>query len=139
MLVSAQPALSNPEIYRLDQTAGRAPFVHIPATETFYLTLASVRMHEDTPDIPDVFALHQSYPNPFNLSTTIPFDLPESGTVSLTVYDLLGRKVATVMDEELPAGRHRVAFIPDNLASGIYFYALEAGDNRETGKMIYRR
>ena len=139
VLVSAQPALSNPEIYRLDQTAGRAPFVHIPATETFYLTLASVRMHEDTPDIPDVFALHQSYPNPFNLSTTIPFDLPESGTVSLTVYDLLGRKVATVMDEELPAGRHRVAFIPDNLASGIYFYALEAGDNRETGKMIYRR
>jgi len=83
---------------------------------------------------PTVFALDQNYPNPFNPSTRIQYQLPVDSRVSLKVYDMLGREVATLVDEERPAGYHDVKWFAANSASGVYFYRMEAeplnGGNR---------
>ena len=86
--------------------------------------------------IPDKFALHQNYPNPFNPSTTITFDLPNSGFVSLIVYDILGREVAILLKKELKAGSYTGEWNAGDYNSGIYFYRLKAGDYVETRKMV---
>ncbi|MGB5288490.1 MAG: right-handed parallel beta-helix repeat-containing protein [Ignavibacteriaceae bacterium] len=110
-------------------------------------------LHIDFPDdiniidnhIPKTYALLQNYPNPFNPSTTIRFELPISGLVTLKIYDVLGNEIVTLVNEELTAGKHEVEFyaspgssfrLARNLASGIYFYTLRAGDFIQTKKMI---
>jgi hypothetical protein len=85
---------------------------------------------------PDKFILNQNYPNPFNPSTTISFSLPSHSFVSLKVFDLLGKEVATIVSEELPAGNYKRIWNAENLASGIYFYRLQAGNFTETKKLI---
>ena len=75
---------------------------------------------------PTVFALDQNFPNPFNPSTKIQYQLPVESRVSLKMYDMLGREVATLVEEERPAGYHDVQWIASNTASGVYFYRLEA-------------
>jgi photosystem II stability/assembly factor-like uncharacterized protein len=82
------------------------------------------------------FSLSQNYPNPFNPSTVISYRLPVIGFVTLKVYDLLGREIATLVNEEKPAGEYEVEFDGSNLTSGIYFYQLKAGSFIETKKMI---
>ena len=78
-------------------------------------------------EVPLSFTLEQNYPNPFNPTTTIAYALPAASEVSLTVYDVLGRAVATLVDARQPAGRHEVAFDASPLPSGIYVYRLQAG------------
>jgi hypothetical protein len=85
---------------------------------------------------PGLFILAQNYPNPFNARTTIRFDLPEPQDVELTIYDLLGRKVQTLLDEYRQAGNHTVTFDASYLPSGVYFYRLRAGDVVETKRMV---
>jgi hypothetical protein len=75
-------------------------------------------------EVSSTIRLHDNYPNPFNPITRIRFDLPSGTLVSLTVHDVLGREVATVVNEYLNAGYHHVTFDGSNLASGIYFYRL---------------
>jgi len=91
-------------------------------------------------NIPVGFALLQNYPNPFNPTTVISYQLPVSGNMTLKVYDILGNEVATLVDEFKPAGSYEVEFNPAsgnrNLASGIYFYQLKAGNTIDTRKMI---
>jgi len=92
------------------------------------------------------FDLLQNYPNPFNPSTTIKYQLPEMSFVVIKVFDILGREVTTLVNEEKPAGSYEVQFTANGLssgisarggyASGIYFYQLKAGDYNETKKMI---
>lgn len=82
------------------------------------------------------FELYQNYPNPFNSSTSIPFDLLKSSKASLEVYDLMGRSVATLINEELEAGHHVVDFNASDLPSGIYFYSLRAGKFSRVKKFI---
>jgi hypothetical protein len=89
--------------------------------------------------IPDQFELEQNYPNPFNPSTKIKFFTPETGLTSLKVYDLLGREVATLVNEELLAGEHQVSFEASSLASGVYVYTLSAGKYTATKKMALLR
>jgi hypothetical protein len=83
--------------------------------------------------------LQQNYPNPFNPSTSIQYAISSTQFVTLKVYDLLGREVATLVNEEKPAGSYNVEFRMQNLelSSGIYFYKLQAGDFVETKKMIF--
>ena len=82
------------------------------------------------------FELKQNYPNPFNPSTTITFSIPTSEFVTLKVYDVLGREVATLVNENLSAGSYSYNFDASNLTSGVYFYKLQAGKYSETKKMI---
>ena len=86
--------------------------------------------------VPTDHRLWQNYPNPFNPSTQIRFDLPEAGFVSLTVYDLLGREVARLVDGELTAGSHTVEFSGAGLPSGVYVASLTAGDFQARSKML---
>ena len=85
---------------------------------------------------PDEYVLEQNYPNPFNPSTTFEFAIPQSSLVNLAIYNILGELVKTLVNEERPAGNHSIHFNANNLASGIYFYKLQAGSFVETKKMI---
>ena len=86
--------------------------------------------------IPEVYALRQNFPNPFNPATEILFDLPESVWVSLVVYDVLGREVARLVEGELQAGWHRARFDAGSLPSGVYLYRIQAGNFMDTGRML---
>jgi hypothetical protein len=89
--------------------------------------------------IPLKWELEQSYPNPFNPSTTIEFALPKSAFVTLKVYNLLGEEVAMLVAEKLPAGKHQRVWEAKGLASGVYLYRLEAGEFVQTRKLILLR
>ncbi len=89
----------------------------------------------EDPARPQTFRLLGAYPNPFNPSVNIRFELPESSVVRVAVFDLLGREVAMVLDEPLSAGSHTVPFTANGLPSGIYLYRVRAGDGVLTGSM----
>lgn len=86
-------------------------------------------------DTPEEFTLAQNYPNPFNPTTVISYQLPVSSQVRLEVYDMLGRNVATLVNEQVAAGRHNVNFDASNLSSGVYLYRLQAGSQIMTKKL----
>ena len=86
--------------------------------------------------IPNEFALMQNYPNPFNPSTKIRYSLPEVSFASITIYDMLGNEVATLINDEQAAGSYEVDFNATGLSSGMYFYKLQAGSFIETKKML---
>ncbi len=90
-------------------------------------------------EIPNTFNLYQNYPNPFNPVTKIKFDLPEienASSLKLTVYDIKGEKLSDLLNTEYAAGKWEMDFDASNLASGIYFYTIEAGTYMQTNKMI---
>ncbi len=86
--------------------------------------------------IPLEYSLSQNYPNPFNPSTTIEFTLPKSAFVTLKVYNLLGEEIATLVSEDLSAGKYKYLWDATRLASGVYFYRLHAGEFKQTKKLI---
>jgi hypothetical protein len=99
-------------------------------------------------ELPKYYALNQNYPNPFNPITTIEYQIPLSpfsekgergGFVSLKVYDLLGREVATLVNEQQPAGIYTKHWNASEMPSGVYFYRLQAGTFTETKKLILLR
>ena len=87
-------------------------------------------------EIPNGFSLSQNYPNPFNPSTNIGFRIAHFGLVKITIFDVLGREVSNLVDEQLKPGTYEVNFDGTNLPSGVYFYKIEAGNYSETRKMI---
>ncbi len=96
---------------------------------------------EASDGLPETFELSQNYPNPFNPATTIEYALPRQAHVLLNVYNSLGRRVATLIDADRPAGVHRVVWDASDdagsrVASGVYFYRLIAGEKIESRKMI---
>jgi hypothetical protein len=88
---------------------------------------------------PAQYELKQNYPNPFNPTTTIEFSMPSAGLVQLSVYNILGEEVKTLVNEERTAGKHSVKFNASQMSSGIYFYRLQAGSFVQTKKMILLR
>jgi hypothetical protein len=91
---------------------------------------------ENSQEVPAGFVLEQNYPNPFNPTTVVTYLLPVASNVKLIVYDVLGRPVATLVNERQAAGRHSVKFDAGGLSSGVYFYRLQAGNFVRTKKMI---
>jgi photosystem II stability/assembly factor-like uncharacterized protein len=89
-----------------------------------------------TISLPSKFELYQNYPNPFNPDTKIKYDLPKTELVTMRVYDILGREVTTLVNEEKAAGSYRVNFNAGNLASGVYLYRIQAGNYTSVKKMI---
>jgi len=86
-------------------------------------------------DVPDNFALNQNYPNPFNPTTTINYSIAETAPVTLKIYDVTGREVSVLVDEVKQPGRYEIAFDAFSLASGVYFYKLNAGSFSSVKKL----
>lgn len=92
-------------------------------------------------NVPAKFSLSQNYPNPFNPMTTIEYSLPEQSQVKLEVFNVLGQRVKTLADVVQPAGRHRMVWDGKDaqgkdVASGIYFYRLQAGEFTDSKRMV---
>ena len=103
----------------------------IPSSgEQFTLSVSSERT------LPTTFALYQNYPNPFNPTTEFSFDLPVTSNVILKLYDVLGREIATLLNEKRQAGTYRIQWDAGSTPSGIYFYTLRADSYRDTKKML---
>lgn len=92
--------------------------------------------HKTTKVLPGTYRLYQNYPNPFNPSTVIKFDISKTENVKLVVYDILGRTVQTLVDNNLAPGNYSIPFSNRGLASGVYFYQLTAGNYRDIKKMV---
>lgn len=90
-------------------------------------------------EIPLTYSLDQNYPNPFNPTTTISFSIEKPSHTRLTIYNILGQKVTTLIDRNLPAGEHSVRWDASGLASGLYLYRLQSGDFIEVRKMVLTR
>jgi hypothetical protein len=90
-------------------------------------------------NVPIRFVLFQNYPNPFNPATFITFELPQAEKVTLSIFNAVGKKVAMPVNQYLPPGRYQVMFDGTNQASGLYFYQLTAGLQRQTRKMLLAR
>ena len=93
-------------------------------------------VEDNTPHLPEKFSLSQNYPNPFNPITHIKFSLTETNLTTLTIYDVIGRKVKTLVNERLAPGAYEVVFDASTLASGTYFYILNSGSHTMKKKMI---
>ncbi|NQV49529.1 MAG: T9SS type A sorting domain-containing protein [Candidatus Marinimicrobia bacterium] len=104
--------------------------------------LNPVNVEEDEFGLPIKFALNQNYPNPFNPTTTISYDLPEQSAVNLTIFNVQGRQIASLQDEQQPAGSYHIKWSGINQAgipvsTGVYFARLNAGNFSQTIKMLY--
>jgi concanavalin A-like lectin/glucanase superfamily protein/type IX secretion system substrate protein len=86
--------------------------------------------------IPDKFSLKQNYPNPFNPSTKIEYILPKAEQVKIEIFNLLGQKIKTLINKQMPAGSHEIEFTAKDLPSGVYLYRIEAGEFQEVKKMV---
>ncbi len=87
-------------------------------------------------NVPKTFALEQNYPNPFNPVTSIKYQLPSAEKVSIKIYDILGKEVASIVNENKEPGYYEISYDASNLASGLYFYRIEAGSFTQTRKMM---
>ncbi len=112
--------------YLVDAVTGA--FIDQEIDDTYTVPLA---------DLPVEYSLQQNYPNPFNPATVIRYELPADSEVRLEVFDMLGRRVATLVNGQIRAGRHEVTFDGTRLASGTYIYRLQAGNHVQTRKMMF--
>jgi hypothetical protein len=120
-----------------------------PYSDTLYVATSDLGVYkvfkvavgvQEEPRTPVLYNLHQNYPNPFNPTTSIAFDLSRRSHATLTVHDLLGREIATLVDDIRDAGRYQVGFQAAHLASGVYLYRLSAdGFPQQTRKMVLQK
>jgi flagellar hook assembly protein FlgD len=91
--------------------------------------------------LPESYVLYQNYPNPFNPITTLSYDLPEDALVNITIYDMMGRQVKTLINDQQTAGYRSVQWNGTNnigqpVSAGLYLYTIQAGEFRQTKKMV---
>lgn len=110
--------------------------LNIGATTIKYAQIPATSVEDESTSRPMEFSLWQNYPNPFNPSTTICFDLPRAGDVTLRVYNVVGQEIEPLVDEVLPAGSYKINWRPEGIASGVYFYRLQAGEFVNTKKFV---
>jgi len=109
-------------------------FVQSAYSNEFSITVTNVL--DGVGNIPYKFNLYQNYPNPFNPSTVIKYDIPSSSFVTLRIYNIIGKAIATLVNEDKQPGEYSITFNADWLSSGIYFYTLDAGKFKQTKKFI---
>ncbi|OGU35221.1 MAG: hypothetical protein A2068_13475 [Ignavibacteria bacterium GWB2_35_6b] len=138
-MIGSQFAFINKENTRIVLATGQMnePGIGI----AFYEGNIVTSVEENTNNIPSKFALEQNYPNPFNPATTISFTIPnvvdaKFASTTLKVYDVLGKQVATLVNEQKAPGNYKVNFNASKLASGLYFYTLTSGKFQQTKKML---
>jgi hypothetical protein len=138
-VAGATPSAFHPDEERVFKTAYDVKRYRplVEDSDTAVTVISSVRIEPPTINI--MYRLEQNYPNPFNPSTTISFSLPRTEVVSLKVYDLLGREIATLVEGREEAGEHSATWNAKSLASGVYFYQLKAGGFVETKKLLLLR
>jgi hypothetical protein len=107
-----------------------------PKIQRGYLRYAGGSSAPNPDEMPYTYSLKANYPNPFNIQTVIGYSIPEESAVNLAIFDILGKKIATLCNEKQNAGEYQFIWSAENIPSGIYFYKLQAGDYRETRKMI---
>ncbi len=95
-----------------------------------------VSVENDPVQMPFSYRLSQNYPNPFNPVTTIEYSLKTAGRVNVAIFNILGQKVQTLVDEHKPAGEYSIKFDGARLSSGVYLYKIQAGDFVDTKKMV---
>jgi hypothetical protein len=122
-------------IVRLINTGDPVPAGWIDPTTPDIDYLISLGVEDDQGSLPTGFSLGQNYPNPFNPVTNISFSLPKTSAVKLEIYNMMGQKVATLVEDLLDAGQHIATWDGSRMASGVYLYRLEAGGFIETKKM----
>jgi hypothetical protein len=111
-------------------------YLYVSNYYSFMILSFSTNGVEEQYKYPSSFSLSPNYPNPFNSSTTIRYNLPTESPVTIDIYDILGRKVQTLLDVKAQAGTHQVNWNADGLPSGAYFARLKAGQHSQTMKMI---
>ena len=128
---------SSPTFLYVISTPGSYHFVCIPHSPSMAgninATISGVSISSSV--IPENFSLSQNFPNPFNPSTKINFNIAKSGLAKLTVFDLSGKEISTLVNESMNAGSYSVNFNAMNLSSGVYFYRLQAEGYSEMKKM----
>jgi len=133
-------ALVGNSLVRIDTLTGEGTFVAYVALEGLCAIAAGERVvsvaEGGSPGQPRTFALSQNFPNPFNPTTTVSYELPAFSDVRLVVFDLLGREAATLVNERMPPGIHTVRFDVSGLASCVYFYPIQAGAFVQTRKLL---
>jgi len=139
LTLSALPGMQSGQTYSWHVWI-KDEFTAVTSQDTFQFTYDPTATSADDDGIkPSVFSLAQNYPNPFNPSTVLSFNIPYSSFTILAVHDLLGREVATLVNESKPAGSYQIEFDASGLPSGVYFYKLTAGRFVETRKMVLLR
>jgi len=128
--------------YKITGTIGQ-PAIGISSTQSntlisgfWYEVLTSTNAEKENDFLPGKFQLEQNYPNPFNPSTIIRYGLPKTTNVKLEVFDITGQIIEKLVDEEQPAGYYEINFNAQQLASGMYFYRIQAGSFNQVKKMI---
>ncbi len=120
--------------YRLKQISNDSSFSYTNEIEVMFEGIVDV--NDNINNLPKEFSLNQNYPNPFNPSTVISYQLPVNSKVMLKVYDVIGKEVATLVNNEQEAGNHTAQFNAKGMSSGMYFYKIEAGNFVQVKKMI---
>jgi hypothetical protein len=123
---------------------GYAPITYSNFSQVIYEDVTAVDLQDEI--IPTDYVLQQNYPNPFNPTTTIKYSIPSLETlhatspqlisVQLNIYDVLGKKVATLVNKQQKAGNYKITFNAGNLSNGIYFYRLQSGNFTDTKKLM---
>jgi hypothetical protein len=110
-------------------------------TQNFYDSAFTINVNNISSEIPDGYYLYQNYPNPFNPNTIIKYSIPSNvkgdmSNVKLVIYDIIGKEIATLVNEKQSPGTYVVTFDASGLPSGIYLYTITTGDFKESKKML---